>query len=146
MNHTITWVATFNGAEFRAYAWDRAADRLSPIELSVAPAQRKAEFTDRPVRTYSSASSARGAGDPRTDAERTLEEEFVISITGVLAAQAAQGAFHRLVIAAPPRALGVFRAHAPSTLSQTIQTEIGHDYVNTPQDALRARLHEHVVP
>lgn len=146
MQHLTTWVATFNGAEARFYLWDRPAHHVTLIDLGLAPGAHRAEFTDRPVRSYSSASTARGAGDPRMDSERALENSFVGQVVSALADQLEKKAFQHLVIAAPARALGAFRATAPDMLMKSVRIEIPHDYVNTPVDALLARLSEHVVP
>jgi protein required for attachment to host cells len=146
MKHTVTWVVTFDGAEARAYAWERAARKLVAVDIGIKKGERRPAHTDRPVRTYASASSARGAGDPKTDPERDLEETFIKSVVTALAERAAAPAFHHLIIAAPPRALGAFRTLAPEALRAKIQTEIRHDYVHTTPAALLDRLTEHVVP
>lgn len=146
MRKIITWVATFNGANARIYEWDRSANRLTTQAEPIAEAAHRPAFADAPVTTYSSASSARGTGDPKTDAERALEEAYVAKLAAALDAKARLGAFQRLIIAAPPRVLGAFRALAPELLHDKIHGEIGHDYVNTPSANLLERLESHVVP
>jgi protein required for attachment to host cells len=146
MKKTITWVATFNGAEARFYVWEREARKLKPLDLGIVDGRHRPEYADRPVRTYASIGAARGAGDPKIDGERALEEAFVARVAEALAAQAESAAFHKLCIAASPRALGAFRQSAPAALTQKILVEIAHDYVNTPPLELIDRLDDHVLP
>lgn len=146
MKPVIVWVVTFDGAEARVYAWDRGARRLTPIDLGLAAGAHRPEYADRPGRTFKSVGEARGSGDPRTEGERNLEDAFVKHLIEALSGQAQAHAFQKLVIAAPPRALGAFRRHAPDALTSRIQTEIGRNHVNTPTAALLDRLDEAVVP
>ncbi|MBU6373939.1 MAG: host attachment protein [Alphaproteobacteria bacterium] len=146
MKPTVTWVVTFDGARVRAFDWRRADRTLNPIALGVDPGGHHPAFRDRPVRTHASVGPARGAGDPKTDSERELEARFVAAIVAALTQHAAAHAFDRLVVAAPPRVLGSFRAQAPPALIAKLQAEIGHDYVNTPDDALLTAIEGHVAP
>ncbi len=143
MPHTITWVATFNGAGARFYEWRRAEGALLPLDLGVEAGDHRPVYTDRPVRTYASAGTARGTGDPEVDGERSLEQAFVERVAEVLAWHTAR--FDRLVIAAGPRALGAFRTAAAAPVMEKVWQEIHHDYVNTPPATLHERLNEHCV-
>lgn len=146
MKHTTTWIATFNGADARFYRWDRANQKLLPLALGVAAGMHKPEFSDRQVRSFSSASTARGSGDPKTDVERSMEDAFVQTVVQALTERAHANEFQALIVAAPPRALGAFRDARSQTLERKIRAEIAHDYVRTSPADLLTRLTEFVVP
>jgi protein required for attachment to host cells len=141
MRSVTTWVATFNGAEARFYDWRRADKALLPLDLGIEAGDHRPAHSDRPVRTYASAGTARGTGDPETDAERGLEQAFVEGVSQALDRSLLR--FDRLVIAASPRALGAFRGAASPSVLGKVWHEIGHDYVHTPLPELVHRLHEH---
>lgn len=140
MKGTITWVATFNGAKAKLYAWQRKARTLEPLDLGLADSEHRPEYADHLVTIYSSVGSARGAREPETDGERALEDDFVARVGATLAAHAENGAFDRLCIAASPRALGAFRRSAPADLTNKVWLEMPHDYVNTSPTEMIERL------
>lgn len=140
MPHTITWVATFNGAQARFYEWRRADASLAPLDLGVGPGDHRPIYSDRPIRTYASLGPGRGTGDQETDGERSLEKAYVGRIADALERHASQ--FDRLVIAAAPRALGDFRRAAAPHILDKVWQELHHDYVNTSAGELLDRLSE----
>ncbi len=146
MKTAITWVVTFDGARVRAFEWQRANRALAAIALGVDAGEQHPMFRDRPVRTHDSVGPTRGAGDPKSDAERVLEERFVDAVTAALTLFATRRAFDHLIIAAAPRALGYFRARASPDLLAMVDAQIDHDYVNTPTDALLRAIEDKATP
>ena len=53
-------------------------------------------------------------------------------------------AFDRLVVAADPTSLGVFRSAASSALKAKVTAEIDRDYIHTPLPELEAALAKHM--
>lgn len=146
MKTAITWVVTFDGARVRAFEWHKANRALAAIALGVDAGEQHPMFRDRPVRGHASVGPSRGVGDPKSDAERNLEERFVDAVTAALALFAKRRAFDHLIIAAAPRALGYFRAHASPDLLAMVDAQIDHDYVNTPTDALLRAIEDKATP
>src|SRR5262249_61902930 len=91
----------------------------------------------------------RGAGlrvwvenDPPVLSER--EDLFVGRVADHLPERARAGAFDKLIVAAEPRALGMFRKCAPQPLKTRIVAEIDRDHVHTPVKQLEQALSEHL--
>lgn len=66
------------------------------------------------------------------DPHQKAEDRFVAAIAADLEKEAAAEAFERIVIAAPPVALGVMRKAIGPELQRRIVKEISADYVKTP--------------
>lgn len=146
MKRSITWLVTFDGAQARAFEWARAERRLTPVELGAGSASHHPIFSDRPTRTHSRIGPRRGSGDPKSDAERRLEAQFVEQVIAALTGHASRHAFDQLIIAAPPRALGEFRNQVPPQLKAIVRGEIGHDYVNAATETLLEAIESLVAP
>jgi protein required for attachment to host cells len=134
-----TWIATFNGAECRVFEYEGAPRRLVEVDGAHLSGAHKPDFADRATRVFSSASPRRSAAEPRTDAERALEDAFVAEVAEFLALAAKAESFDDLVIAAGPRALGAFRKAAPKTVSDRVKRELHADLVgSSPPEILAA--------
>ncbi|MBV7265500.1 baeRF12 domain-containing protein [Erythrobacter ani] len=84
--------------------------------------------SDRPGRTFSSASSRRSAMS-ETDWHEEAKKNFVRDALGVLAAYRKEQGSEMLVLAAPS-VLGEFRKQCPDSLKPGIIAEIDKDVVN----------------
>lgn len=135
-----TWVATFNGAACRVYAFDGAPRALEEVADGAFDGARKPAHRDRPTRVFSSTDERRSASEPRQDAERALEDDFVAGVARFLDEAAEADRFDDLVVAAAPRALGAFRNVASKPLLKRLVREIDGDYVNADAAHLLATL------
>lgn len=140
MSRHTTWVATFDGASARIYALDRDARKLVSVEGLTLEGPHRASFVERPTRVQDGATGTRSAVEQTTDAERALEDDFVRGLVARLDQRRAN--FHRLVVAASPRALGAFRAAASPDLMAQVSDELSRNYVNTPPHELIDQLAE----
>lgn len=140
MTQSKTWVATFDGASCRVFDYDGIARRLKEIESERRAGPHKPEFDDRPGRVYSSVGPGRSGVSHHTDSERRMEDEFVGALAQHLADKGEEGAFHALIVAASPRALGAFRSAAPRSLIEKVVREIHGDYAKGDPDHLLAAL------
>ncbi len=95
--------------------------------------------SDRPGRVHESASTGRSANEP-TDHHLQEEEVFLAQFSARLGDLVAAGQVHRLVIVAPPRALGFLRKTYSAPLQSAIRAEIDHDLVNLPIQEIEKRL------
>ena len=90
---------------------------------------------DRPGRVVDSAGHHRSSTEA-PDLHQRAEDRFVAEFVTRLTEDAAAGLFDKLVIAAPPVALGVLRKHVRAPLADLIVKEIAADYVKMPVDGI----------
>ncbi|MFN3869153.1 MAG: host attachment protein [Hyphomicrobiaceae bacterium] len=90
---------------------------------------------DKPGRVFESSGRRRSANEAPELHQRT-EDRFVSAFVRQLGEDAAAGRFEKLVLAAPPVALGVLRKHIEAPLAERIVVEIAADYVKMPIDAI----------
>ncbi|MES1199934.1 MAG: host attachment protein [Pseudomonadota bacterium] len=140
MKQKNTWVATFDGASCRVFAYDGAPRHLEEIVTERRSGPHKPHFDDRPGRVYSSVGDGRSGVSHHTDPERRMEDTFVAELAEHLTVAAAGHSFDDLIIAASPRALGAFRRAAPKALIAKLARQIHGDYVNGDHKALLAAL------
>ncbi len=86
--------------------------------------------TDRPGRSYESATSARHA-HAATDFHRAEEDAFLNGLVDLLDAEYKGGGFDRLVVVAPPVALGTLRKALSEPLRAALAGEINKDLTKT---------------
>ena len=87
--------------------------------------------TERPGRVHESKGHAHSAHE-QTNWHDQAEEHFLQHVASDLADHIGQGKIRDLTIVAPPRALGMLRAHYTPALRQVLRHEIAHDYVKLP--------------
>ena len=138
-----TWLVTFDGARARAFRKVEERPGWAEFDLDVAQGARRPTHVDERSSVYQSHGAARSRPEPRTDPERLLEESFVAGLCARLAEHGGRGDFHKLIIAAPPRALGAFRDACDKGLAARIAAEIDADYVNTPIEHIARYLAQH---
>ena len=146
LNGGVTWVLLADGRRARVLAEEkrggavaeRAAWEISEDELY--------DPQDRPPRSFESTGAHRHAMDGGVDLHEEEEKKFLKRVAGEVEAAAQARAFEHLVIAAPPRALGVLRTMLPDAVRRKIQIETPKDLVSESEEAVRARLKEWRLP
>ncbi len=96
--------------------------------------------TDRQGRSFSSMGSRRSAIEAKTDPHRDQKTKFAIHLAEILAQQLHAGAYHRLIIAAPPATLGDLRSAISDKVRATIVAEFAHDLTKVPNHEIGAHL------
>lgn len=134
--NATTAFATFNGAGARAFLYERAAQKLTPLAGFPMEGDHKPEFRDGRGRMFKSFSVRRSAAEPPTDPEKELERQFVGTVASQLNALKDRGVFEQLIVAATPRALGFWRDIAPKALAALVRTELAADHVNSDDKTL----------
>ena len=86
---------------------------------------------DQPPRAYDAGGTHRSAMEA-PDLHQKAEDRFVQEFVRELEVDAEAGAFEKLVIVAPPVALGELRRHVGPALAKRIVKEIAADYVKMP--------------
>lgn len=114
----------------------QARDDLA-MEIS---ADEMYEPQDRPPRSFDRV----GAGRHAMDKGRTLHEQeesnFLKKVAKRICEAAKHKEFEHLVIAAPPRALGILRSDLPDTVQQRIRAQTAKDLLDEEAPKLRERL------
>ena len=96
--------------------------------------------TDRQGRSFSSAGSGRSALEPQTDPHRQQKTRFANYLADILADQLTAGAFHRLIIAAPPATLSDLRSAISDRVRATVVAEFAHDLTKIPNHEIASHL------
>ena len=113
------------------------APRLSVIESFAEPHPGTAQLgTDRPGRVHESATTARSAME-ETDLHAQAEAAFLGRLAERLGALVETGeAPLRILLVAPPRALGTLREALSEKVRQLVDGEISKDLVKLPVDEI----------
>ena len=90
--------------------------------------------SDKPGRTNDAL--GRRSAMETTDLHRQAEDRFIQRLAADMAADLAAGAYERLVVVAPPIALGTLRKALSGAVLDTIDCEIGKDLTKHPVDAI----------
>jgi len=125
-----TLIAVADGAHLELY---RNAGQEAQAKLSAVPAPHLAPHG-------SDSGKRHRASSANPDHHLLEEDDFIAAIADWLNHQAIEGAIERLVIVAPPRALGELRHHYHPKLSEKILAEIDHDLVGRPVAEIESAL------
>ena len=138
------WFLVADGRKARMWLQVRrgaSLERVADGEMNFSD-EDALEAQDRPARVHESVGPMRhGSGDDR-DLRQEEEDRFLARVTQRLDKLAQAGGFAHLVIAAPPRALGVLRGLLTPALQQRLRAEIPKDVLKEPQPNLQARFAE----
>jgi len=99
----------------------------------------RAQGTDAPGRTTGSVGNMRSAMD-QTDWHERAEQAFLQDLAKRLDVAVTSGAAKSLIIAAPPRALGILRAAYTPALREAVRAEVDKDLVGMPIGEIEKRL------
>lgn len=148
---TVTWVVLADGARARIIAQDGPGAELKLVyeeEEAKAMLPAREIEADRPGRTFDSgghgdaAAQGRHAYEPPTDPRRKQQTDFIRGVAEVLEDAANRGSFERLVLIAPPKALGDLRASLSKNVGRMVSAEIPKDLVNVSIHDLPERLQD----
>lgn len=140
-----TWVLVADGKRGRLFKRESA---LVGLEAALdrdfsQPLRRTREIgTDRPGRVQESANSASHAMTPRVDWLRQEKQRFAATLAEFLEVNARRKAFERLVLVAPPQALGDLRAALGRHARDRLSGELDKDLTELPPKKIETRLIE----
>jgi protein required for attachment to host cells len=97
---------------------------------------------DRPPRSFDSVGPGRHAMDAGRNLHEAEEEKFLKRVADRLGEAEKHKRFDHLVIAAPPRALGLLRNFLPTAAQARIRAETAKDLLAEDAPKLRERLRE----
>lgn len=137
-----TWVMVANSTIARFFEVEKSG-ALKEIESFVHPESRmhaRDLVSDRPGRSYESATVARHAIEPRTSPKEVEENEFAKQISDHLHTAHQEGKFKHLYIASSPHFLGLLRQCMTSTTMHALKAEIDKDITHMPPLDIRKHL------
>ncbi len=134
------WVVVADGGAARFF---ESAKRGAPLSerLDLAThAPRPAPSRERLPRVHDRMGPARHNIEPRRTPRSAAQDEFLKQVAAAINAAAEAKDFKVLIIAAPPRPLGVLRKHLSAPARQSLTQALAKDYVH----ATAAELDDHV--
>ncbi|HWK40149.1 MAG TPA: host attachment protein [Hyphomicrobium sp.] len=141
MKPTVTWILIADGAHARLFANRGPGKGIEQLEVINGDHRPDSELVrDNLGRTFESVGDTRHAITPKTDPHRELKRDFAKHLGKVLEQGLAEKAYDRLVIVAPPAALGDLRASLSEPVKHAIYAELDKDLVKTPTDNLAEHL------
>ena len=143
MKGKTTWVLVADGARGRILTREGVAAglRVWPEGEFRHEVRRTRELgTDRPGRVQESANAAHHAIAPRVDLSRQEKRQFARALAEFLEKGAQRDAFDRLVLVAPPRALGDLRAALGRHARERLAGELTNDLTELSPSDIESRL------
>ena len=124
---------------------DKGLEPLPSGEMTAGAAPTREIGSDRPGRVHDRMGPGRHAMAPRTDWHDQEKQQFVRQVAERIDIAARDKAFDRLVLVAPPKALGELRtAMAPQT-AKLVAGELAKDLTKVPIQDLPKHLEEIIV-
>ncbi len=143
MKPTRTWILIADGARARILENDGPGHGLKALEGMTFHGDHASTheiMSDRTGRTHSSVGPGRSAIEAHSDPHRELKKKFAHQLADVLARALEIKAFDRLVVVAPPPALGDLRAALPAAVTAKISGEVAKDLTKTPNDEVAGHI------
>ncbi len=136
------WVVVCDGAKALVMenAGNRKTPNLSTKEIYQQPDPKTRELgTDRPGRSFRSVGTARSAME-QTDWHEQEEERFLARLAARLDKAVLAGETKGVIVAAPPRALGILRRELSQHVLQVLRAEIDKDLIKLPAHEIARHL------
>lgn len=143
MKRIRTWILVADGARARIVLNDGPGRGVKPgpnKEFYGHNAPDREIVTDRPGRAFDSAGQGRHAMEPRSDPHEQAQRHFHHELAAYLDAAAKRNAYDRLIIVAPPRALGHLRAELSNAVRAKVTGELNKDLTHVPIHELANHL------
>ena len=138
-----TWILVADGARARIFVNNgpgKGIEEMAGNVFEIAIPPSRDIVSDRPGRTFNSTGKQRHAIEPGINPHRERKRVFLGHVAHYLDKARLRGDFDRLVIVAPPPALGDLRAEMKPRLRQLVTGEIAHDLVEHPKSAVGKHL------
>ncbi|PIW27525.1 MAG: hypothetical protein COW30_10185 [Rhodospirillales bacterium CG15_BIG_FIL_POST_REV_8_21_14_020_66_15] len=142
MKKTVTWIVVADHQHARVYAHEgpgRGLQAIDGMTFDTLLEPSRDMKTDRPGRKPASGGAIRSM-TPAIDPHREAGEKFIGGVAKAVSGAAGRKAFERLVLIAPPRALGEFRKALPDKVRKMVTAELNEDQTKTTDKDLADRL------
>ena len=123
---------------------DEAYLQLEVVDHEEKPVPAREDFaTDEPgtMRDYGAGMQQR-SGYEDTDFHQLEEDRFAADTAEMLRKRALRNEFTKLIVVAPPRALGELRKHYHKEVEARVIGEIAKDLTNRPNDEIEALIQQ----
>lgn len=145
MKPTTTWILIADGAHARIFSNSGPGKGIAAVKGGFMEGDHRPDdelVSDSLGRSFESSGNMRHAIAPRTDPHRELKRTFAGQLAEMLDQRLAEKAYDRLVIIAPPSALGDLRAALSEHVKPLVYAELNKDLVKTPTVELPQHLAE----
>lgn len=143
MKAVRTWVLIADGGHAKVLETSGARPSLTAQADMVFDANLPRShdiLTDRAGRGFESQGPTRHAMESPVDPHRELKRAFAKKLGKVLEGKLDEDRFDRLILVAPPPALGDLRSALPKTVRAKVVAEVAHDLVKTPHNRIWSHL------
>ena len=143
MKPVRTWIVIADGARARIVKNTGPGRGVeADAELVFRSEHQKLQeiMADKPGRAFDSVGKGRHAMAYGSDAVREDERHFLQSLAERLEKEALADAYDRLILVAPPRALGDLRSFLSKPVKNRVHDEIAKDLTQLPNDRLANHL------
>jgi protein required for attachment to host cells len=145
MRGKITWIVVADGQRATVYHNTGPGKGLEIIPgmggYQELPPSREM-ISDAPGRLQGFGAS--GTAPARTDPHELEEQRFTESLANDVNRAALDKQFDRLILAAPPRTLGILRKSLSSHAADRVIAELDKDLTKTSRDTLAAHIDRHI--
>jgi protein required for attachment to host cells len=148
MKPNITWVLLADGQNAAVYLNDGLGQGLTPLPEFTARRSGPDSHdiaSDRAGHRFGGAARAgSGATLPRNDPHEFEEKRFVEAAVERINRAALENRFDRLIVAAPPRALGQIRHALSKAAAERVAAEVNKDLLKDTPEGIAQHLQEHL--
>jgi len=138
-----TWILIADGARARLFVNEGPGSGLMPaIDEDLIWDNRPSReiASDRSGQTFDSGGQGRHGMEPPTDPHRHEQRAFTQKVARLLEDNRKQDSFDRLIIVAPPKALGDLREALSVGVSERVTGELSKDLTKVPVHSLSGHL------
>ena len=141
MKPITTWIVIADSARARVMQNDGPGKGVQAVQGLMFEGDHSPSYAimaDKPGRAFDSVGNARHAMEPSPDPHDELKAQFVRRIVDALESRI--DASHRLILVAPPQALGLFLKALPAAVAGKVTGELGKDLTHLPNAELPSHL------
>ncbi|MGI9414753.1 MAG: host attachment protein [Hyphomicrobiales bacterium] len=145
MKPVKTWILVADGARARVVlnaGPGKGVEEIEGLDFRSEHPQSGDIMADREGRAFDSQGSGRHAMERPSDPHRNAKKAFAERLAAMLDKHAARDRFNRLVIVAPPQALGDLRAALSRGVRDRVSAELAKDLTHLRNEDLPLHLAE----
>lgn len=143
MKKVTTWILVADGSRARVLLNEgpgRGVERTPVHEFDGPHMENREIMADRPGRAFDSAGQGRHAMERPTDPKEHEQHEFHRAVAGFLDKGFDDRRFDRLVVIAPPKALGSIRSLLSDRVQGKVTAELNKDLTKVPAHDIASHL------
>ena len=138
-----TWVLVAESSRARILGAEKAIGPLHDVQTFDHPESRMHEHdltSDLPGRTHDRMGDSRHAMGQKVGPKETQTDRFAKELADRLDAARQQGRYERLILAAPPKFLGLIRGHLTPSTAALVTEELQKNFVGESPEKIRSHL------